>query len=240
MFLARHDRAAVDDRTVAEQRTRVTPPSVTSWAVLRVRMDLLQHTGGTCDARATAGRGTVAQAAEIARAITAGELLANARMGKVIRALAVVIAFAACAYKPGSFESWQAPGYPSKAFAGQRVTVGCLDLAVDRRDDMDASAVLGFAFGNRCDHATVVDLASATVVGRTVDGKELTLAPYDPKHELRALRIDGRRAGREALAYPAEVALAQVCVDVASLAHTAPAQWLCFGSDGATIAAVTP
>jgi hypothetical protein len=156
-----------------------------------------------------------------------------ARMRHVAIVLGIALAIAACAYKPGSYQS------PSREFVGQRTSVGCLDIAVDRRTDMGSSAVLGYTFGNRCDHPAVIDLAWVNVIGRTATGAEITLVPYDPKGELKVVRLDGRQAGSEAIAYPAPEALGQLCVDVASLAQTRPAQWLCFGNPEA-IAMVTP
>jgi hypothetical protein len=131
--------------------------------------------------------------------------------------------FAGCiTYKPGAFAS------DGKVFVGERATVGCLDLAVARRPDMQAKAVLEFAFGNRCDKPAPVDLAYAKVIGRTADGSERRLIPYDPDSQLMALRLDGRTSGREALAYSSESPLVQVCVDVASIAQTTPERWVCF------------
>lgn len=156
-----------------------------------------------------------------------------ARMRHVAAVVVIALAIAACAYKPGSYQ------YPSRDFVGQRTAVGCLDIAVDRRTDLGSAAVLGYTFGNRCDHPVVIDLAWVNVIGRTATGAEVTLVPYDPKGELRVLRLDGRQAGSEAISYPAPEALGQLCVDVASLAQTRPAQWLCFGNPEA-IAMVTP
>jgi len=146
---------------------------------------------------------------------------------------AALAGIAACAYKPGSYAA------TGREFGGQRVTVGCLDLAIERRPDHGSSAVLGYTFGNRCDRPAVVDLAWVNVIGRTSDGAEIALTPYDPKSELRVLQIDGRLVGHEAIAYPAPESLGQVCVDVASIAQQAPAQWLCFGNHD-SIAMVTP
>ena len=147
--------------------------------------------------------------------------------------IASPFAIAACAYKPGSYQA------PSRELVGKRTTVGCLDIAVDRRTDMGSAAVLGYTFGNRCDGPTVIDLAWVNVIGRTASGAEVTLLPYDPKGELSALKLDGRAAGSEAISYPAPESLGQLCVDVASLAQTKPAQWLCFGNPEA-LAMVTP
>jgi hypothetical protein len=140
-----------------------------------------------------------------------------------MRAIAVVC-LAGCAYHPGSFSQHANP------FDGERVTVGCLDLGIARRHDLDPkAAVVSYEFGNRCAEPAVVDLARASVVGRTVDGQEVALAPYDPKGEVRSLELDGRWAGKEVLAYPSETPLVEVCVDAASIAHRAGAQWVCFG-----------
>src|SRR5258706_10043140 len=128
-----------------------------------------------------------------------------------------------CGYSRGSFHASSLP------FTGQRVSVGCIDLAVERRPDLPGGGtVLGYEFGNRCDHAATVDLATVAIVGRTFDGRELKLAPWDPGHEVRALLLDGRATGTEALAYKTTEPVAEVCVDAASLAHDANAQWLCF------------
>jgi len=129
----------------------------------------------------------------------------------------------ACAYQPGSFST------PRGAFAGEYLTVDCLDLAIERRPALPGGQqVVGYEFGNRCDHGTVVDLAAANVVGRTERGAWVALAAYDPRREVRALRLDGRASGHEALAYGSAPALAAVCVDAAAIAHASPPRWLCF------------
>ncbi len=156
-----------------------------------------------------------------------------ARMRRIAIVVGIALVIAACAYKPGSYQA------PSRELVGQRTSVGCLDLAVDRRIDQGSSAVLGYTFGNRCDRPAVMDLAWVNVIGRTATGAEVTLVPYDPKGELEVVRLDARQAGSEAISYPAPESLAQVCVDVASLAQTRPAQWLCFGNPEA-IAMATP
>jgi len=127
-----------------------------------------------------------------------------------------------CAYKPGSFAGG------AKQFSGQRTTVGCLDLAIARRPELASSAVLEYQFGNRCDRAEVVDLAYVHVVGRTADGAEHRLAPYDPNGELLALELGGRLAGAEAISYPHALPLEQICVDAASVAQQQPERWVCF------------
>jgi hypothetical protein len=139
------------------------------------------------------------------------------------------LAIAGCAYRGGSF------AHGPHAFPGQRTTVGCLDLAIERRAEALAGAtglvtVLSYEFGNRCNDPAMVDLARASVVARTDDGQELELRAYDPRGEIRAMRLDGRRSGKEAIAYPSEARLAEVCVDVATIAHQAPAQWVCLAA----------
>ena len=130
-----------------------------------------------------------------------------------------------CAYKAGSFSHSQT------YFAGQRASVGCLDLAVERRPDLpEGGTVLGYSVGNRCDRAATIDLRAVRVEGRTFDGQSAVLIPFDPRGEIRPLLLDGKRAGTEALAYHAEAPLAEVCVDVASLARSGAPQWMCFAS----------
>ncbi len=134
----------------------------------------------------------------------------------------VLASLAGCAYKPGTF------AHANRVFPGTRATIGCLDIAIDRRVDMGKSAVLEYHFGNRCDKPAMVDLAYVHVIGRTDDGAEHELAPYDPERALMAMPVDGRYAGGEALAYPSDQPLIQVCVDAASVAQRTPARWLCF------------
>jgi hypothetical protein len=146
----------------------------------------------------------------------------------MLRTAVLTTALAGCtAYQPGSFHRGPAPGV---AFEGERATVGCLDVAISRRVDYDASAVLQYRFGNRCNRPVEVDLQRVAVVGRFGDGNEVALAPYDPRLELRPVRVSGRRTGREAIAYPTPRPATQVCVDAASLVHAEPARWMCFGS----------
>jgi hypothetical protein len=141
-----------------------------------------------------------------------------------MRALSALL-LAGCAYQPGSFDS------SLQRFKGQQATIDCLDLAVERRHDLpDGTAVVGYAFGNRCDYPTAVDLAAVPVVGRTTDGQQMPLSPYDPRHEIATLRLDGRAVGREALAYPTDQPLAEVCIDAGTIAHGATAHWMCLSS----------
>jgi hypothetical protein len=141
-----------------------------------------------------------------------------------MRIALISCALIGCAYKPGSF-TWGVNEFP-----GQRATVGCLDVSVERRSDFPIGPVLAYQFANRCDRPTTVDLAAIAVVGRDAAGAEVALRAYDPRAELHPVTLDARNVGVESLAYPVNRAMAQVCVDVATLAPAQPPRWLCFGS----------
>jgi hypothetical protein len=140
----------------------------------------------------------------------------------VMRIAFVSCALIGCAYKPGSFAA-------QNEFSGQRATIACLDVSIERRADLPIGPVIGYQFANRCDHPTTVDLGSIAVIGRSAAGDDLALRPYDPRTELHPVTLDARNVGAESLAYPADRALSQVCVDVATFAHQGGSQWLCFG-----------
>jgi hypothetical protein len=152
----------------------------------------------------------------------------------VMRIALVSCVLVGCAYQPGSFV------HPQRDFRGQRTTVGCLDLAVERRTDLALGPVLAYQFANRCDHLTTVDLGGVSVVGRNAEGTDIVLRPYDPRAELHPVALDGRKAGGEWLAYPADRAIPQVCIDAATLAHQGPPHWLCFGSAAGTVVGSVP
>jgi hypothetical protein len=139
---------------------------------------------------------------------------------------AVAVAASACAYQPGSFI------YGPSLFFGEKATIGCLDIAIERRDDHDKSAVLSYRFGNRCDHAQIVDFANARVIGRDEAGGEHVMRPFDPRGEIKAMPLDARLVGKEAIAYVAadEIGadLVQVCVDAASIVRSPKEHWMCF------------
>jgi hypothetical protein len=174
-----------------------------------------------CGVAATAVFGTAREPGEISRARVGKPIACRVDM----RAAVLSVALIGCAYSPGSFSHFR------QDFPGQRTTVGCLDLAVDRRPDLTTGgAVLAYEFGNRCDRPATVDFTHVAVKGRTYDGKELALTAYDPEWQIKPLQIDGRTGGKEAIAYLSDEPLAEVCVDAASLTHEAPARWLCFES----------
>src|SRR5688572_27100413 len=123
-------------------------------------MLLLQRGVRHCVRNATAGRGSASGNWQESRDAKAGRPFAWC--GGCMRSVALLVVVG-CSYSPGSFS------YPGRYFAGQRLTVGCLDVSIDRRADAFESAVLDFQFGNRCDDPVVVDLLSVPVIGRTVD-----------------------------------------------------------------------
>ncbi|MBL9012601.1 MAG: hypothetical protein JNL83_00400 [Myxococcales bacterium] len=105
--------------------------------------------------------------------------------------------------------------------------VGCLDIAVDRRTDLGTTAIVSYAFENRCGQPARVDLGWAQVIGRTAEGAELALIPTK---QISAVTVGAHEQTEATLAYPAPTAIGQLCVDVASLAQQTPAQWRCFGN----------
>jgi hypothetical protein len=151
-----------------------------------------------------------------------------------MRAVIALLA-AGCWYHPGSFEHATTP------FAGARVQLVCLDVAVTvAQDERAAGHVLGYAFGNRCSHSTIVDLTAVHVIGRDTDGTKFAMQPYDPKHELRPLPIDGLWHGYEEIEYASQDPHAprDVCADVGRMEPGPDAEdhWLCLGmvDEGAT------
>jgi hypothetical protein len=132
------------------------------------------------------------------------------------------VVLVACGYQAGSFQ------WPTYSFGPARATIGCVDLAIEQRAVAAGdNAVLSYAFGNGCDHPAIVDLAAARVIGRDAAGQPVALAPYDPERVIRAAMLDGRAAGREAIAYTASAEVHDVCVDVAAIAHGEGERWLC-------------
>ena len=105
--------------------------------------------------------------------------------------------------------------------------VGCLEVAVDRRSDLGTTAIVSYAFENRCGQPERIDLGWASVIGRTAEGAELALVPT--KKEA-AVTVGAHEQTEATLAYPAPTAIGQLCVDIASLAQQTPAQWRCFGN----------
>ncbi len=128
-------------------------------------------------------------------------------------------------YRPGAF------AHGLTVFTGEKATMGCLDVAVERRDDHDKSAVLAYKFGNRCEQPQTVDLGSLRVIGRDAAGGEHALRPFDPRYQIRPMALDVGLSGGEAIAYIADdhvgVELVQVCVDAGGLV-AGHSRWMCF------------
>jgi transglutaminase-like putative cysteine protease len=144
-----------------------------------------------------------------------------------MRAVLLAVAAAGCmSYGEGSFHDGRDP------FVGRRVALECVDIAVAPTQDASAQGlVLAFTFGNHCTSSISIDFSKVAAVGRYADGTR-ELHAYDPKHELRALRIDAGNVAREEISYLADDGStpAATCVDVDSIeSEHAPAHWLCFG-----------
>jgi hypothetical protein len=155
-----------------------------------------------------------------------------------------------CGYRPGSFRAAGA------GFAGERATVGCLDVAVAGRWGGGAAPVrqaVEIDFANRCDEPVVVDFRGLRAVGRDDLGREVPLVVGDPRGEIRPLDLEARTAGREVLELtpaqarpagsgagpPASAArVTSACVDVAGLTGGAAApRWLCVARPADPVAA---
>ncbi|HEY1556036.1 MAG TPA: hypothetical protein VGF94_14460 [Kofleriaceae bacterium] len=151
-----------------------------------------------------------------------------------VAAAAAVLA-GGCWYPANSFENGNTP------FPGKRVQLVCLDASVTLVQDARASGyVLAYSFGNRCSHATIVDLPAVRVIGRDAGGANSPLRPYDPDDELRALPIDGGWRGYEEIEYSSREAPAwrDVCADLGHLElRPDPVDdWICLAmsDEGAT------
>jgi hypothetical protein len=149
-----------------------------------------------------------------------------------MRVVLAVATLAGCAYHPGSFTP---PGGQLKA-PGRQMTIGCIDLAIDRRADFEESAVLEYSFGNRCNQPATLDFTSLAVWATTESGEQ-RLYPYDPRSEISQLPIEGRLYGHEVISYPLPQPATRICVDAASIAHVEPPQWQCFESKQAPVIA---
>ncbi|HEX4454814.1 MAG TPA: transglutaminase domain-containing protein [Kofleriaceae bacterium] len=143
-----------------------------------------------------------------------------------MRAALLAIVITGCAYYQGSFRDGRDP------FVGRRISLECVDVAVAPTQDASAQGeVLAFTFGNHCETSVWIDFSKVAAVGRYADGTR-KLHAYDPKHELRALRIDAGDIAREEIAYLADDGSTPTaaCVDVDSMqSEHAPEHWLCFG-----------
>jgi hypothetical protein len=145
-------------------------------------------------------------------------------------ALLSIALAAGCVYNPGSYASNGAP------FAGKRVQLACLDLAIAPADDALATSgpIVAYTFGNRCLHEIVVDLASVRAVGIDAAGGRHAMRATDPRRELVPMQLDAMWKGDEEIEYVALDATQPVpnvvCVDVGGIDRSAPhEQWACVG-----------
>ncbi len=141
-----------------------------------------------------------------------------------------IVAIAACLAAALFGLSGCAPTYaPGAIFSTPDTTTraarrrGCVDvsaaLAAHPRI-APSSALVAFELGNACDDRHVIDLSRAEVVGRNAKG-ETKLVAFDPRLQLHATLLDGRRTGSEAIRYDAPTPGAsfdEVCVDLRAVA----------------------
>lgn len=141
---------------------------------------------------------------------------------------------AACAYAPGSFVG------RSGSFPGARATIGCLDVAVTPvRGPTQLGPVVQYTVGNRCDEVALIDFSAVRVCPASGVDLGPPMAPYDPKRELRPLRMEARTVITEQIEYrqAAPSAGQAFCVDVARLNGPAMQdRWLCQEPGPATTA----
>ena len=87
--------------------------------------------------------------------------------------------------------------------------------------------VVVIRLGNRCDHSTVVDLASLRVVARDAHGTAVELTAFDPRAEIRPRRIDAFGGGEEWIEYGPAAPDAELEVDIGRVAGpAAPPAWV--------------
>jgi hypothetical protein len=151
-------------------------------------------------------------------------------------AILIGLAASACCqgYRARSFESI------SLSFEGERRTIGCIDVAVAGREVPAAEGpVAQLTFGNGCDAAVLLDLASIQAIGVLADGRRVPLALRDPDAQVVPARIEARNAAREAFEYvPPEpgATLAALCLDLSRI----DAEVGAIGGDHANEVCVTP
>jgi hypothetical protein len=80
--------------------------------------------------------------------------------------------------------------------------VGCLDVAILRGQ---VDGVVGYQFGNRCEHSVRVDFGAARVVGIDGTGRRIALVAYDPAREIGPRDLDARASGEAWIEYDAPI-----------------------------------
>jgi hypothetical protein len=140
-----------------------------------------------------------------------------------MRAAISLLVLAGCFYAPNSYHG------AVSAFSGKRVPLGCIDLAVGLTDDERApGTIVEYSFGNSCLHAVTVDLSAVRAIVYNDATPTGEVHPYDPKHELKPLRLDALWYGRERISYQG-AAGDVICLDVGPIAGQ-PSQWVCLGA----------
>lgn len=137
----------------------------------------------------------------------------------------VLAVLAGCSYHPGSFRDH------AGTWAGTTTTLGCIDVAVANGDEVGATGtVIAYGLGNRCERRVVVDLGSVRAVGRDFDGRERPLVAYDPRGELRPIRLHALWSGRAQVAYRGvDANIASICVDIGRIDRSVATseRWIC-------------
>ena len=148
-------------------------------------------------------------------------------------AMLVVAVLAGCgAYKVASSPPTASASPREKPDTTSRTEVGCVEVGVDRRGDRELAPVVRYAVENRCARPVTVDLAFASVIGRTAEGTELALVPASASVAM-TTTIAPAGVHETTVAYESPASIGQLCVDVASVASmpdAVKATWRCFGN----------
>lgn len=146
------------------------------------------------------------------------------------------LALSACgAYQPGSFESTPALG--RHEFRGERITRGCLDIALAAEYNTDAQdPALTVTLGNRCDHSLWVHLQRLAVVGTFDGGIGRRLSFYDPRQEIRSGLLEAHATASESFEVVGAHDARELCVSLERLADASsvggPPPQLCIPVEG--------
>lgn len=146
----------------------------------------------------------------------------------------VVAVLAGCgAYKVASSPTASAASQDSIAEdTTTRTDVGCIAVGVDRRADREIGPVVRYAVENHCAQPITVDLAWASVIGRTAEGMEVALVPTSGTRATNAT-IPPAAVHEATVAYTAPASIGQLCVDVTTIGNVpdaVKATWRCFGN----------
>lgn len=138
----------------------------------------------------------------------------------------VVAVLAGC----GAYKVAASPKATSPEDTTSRTEVGCVEVGIDRRGDRELSPVVRYAVANHCPRPITVDLAWASVIGRTAEGTEAALVPASATTTSATIAPAG--VHEATIAYSSPSSIGQLCVDVTSIASTPElsAKWRCFGN----------